>query len=68
MPTSALGLDSGVPPTTTLRWIAALEGKGLIERRRDPLDGRRVFIALSEAGLAGMTKLFHSTPAGENLL
>lgn len=68
MPISALGIESGVPQTTTLRWLAVLEGRGLIARHPDRLDGRRVFISLSEAGLAAMTKLFNSIPRSENLL
>jgi DNA-binding MarR family transcriptional regulator len=30
--------------------LNALEARGLVERRRDPGDGRRVVISLSEAG------------------
>ena len=30
--------------------VAALEERGLIERSRDPLDGRRVVLAITEAG------------------
>jgi DNA-binding MarR family transcriptional regulator len=30
--------------------VAALEARGLIERSRDPLDGRRVVLAITEAG------------------
>ncbi len=31
--------------------VAALEERGLIERSRDPLDGRRVVLSITEAGL-----------------
>jgi DNA-binding MarR family transcriptional regulator len=30
--------------------VAALEERGLIERSRDPLDGRRVVLSITEAG------------------
>lgn len=30
--------------------LAALERRGLVERRRDPADGRRVVLAVTEAG------------------
>ena len=48
--TSRLGQDAGVPPTTALRWTEKLEGSGLVIRRADPLDARRVFVALSPRG------------------
>lgn len=38
---------SGVPTSTALRWLRALEDDKLITRRNDPLDGRRSFVALS---------------------
>jgi DNA-binding MarR family transcriptional regulator len=31
--------------------LAALEGRGLIERRRDPSDGRRAVMSITDAGL-----------------
>ncbi len=43
-----LGLDSGY----LSRILAGFEGRGLIERRPSERDGRRVVIALSEAGQA----------------
>jgi DNA-binding MarR family transcriptional regulator len=30
--------------------VAALEDRGLIERRRDPGDGRRIVLSITEAG------------------
>jgi DNA-binding MarR family transcriptional regulator len=30
--------------------VAALEERGLVERSRDPLDGRRIVLAITEAG------------------
>jgi DNA-binding MarR family transcriptional regulator len=51
---------AAVPPTTALRWIGTLEANGLATRRSDPLDGRRVFIALSETGMDAMDAYFCS--------
>lgn len=41
-----------VAPTTGLRWLASLEGRGLIERKPDALDKRRQFVSLSPRGVA----------------
>lgn len=49
---SSLCLASGVPPTTALRWIGILTDRGILERRGDVADGRRVFIDLSGAAAA----------------
>ena len=57
---SSLCGASNVPISTALRWIGALDCKGLIVRTGDRCDGRRVFIALSEAGLARMDAYFGS--------
>ena len=59
---SGLCAASGVPMTTTLRWIGTLEQHGLIARRDDPLDARRVFIMLSSHGLSVMREYFDSLP------
>lgn len=57
---SRLCLASGVPASTALRWINRIEREGLIIRRRDPLDGRRRWIELSQAGTAAMTSYFEA--------
>lgn len=57
---SNVGQASGVPPTTALRWIVKLETSGLISRRPDRLDARRVFIELSPAGREAMAAYFAS--------
>lgn len=44
---SSLCIAAAVPPTTALRWITAMTQSGMLERRQDPMDARRVFIALS---------------------
>jgi len=62
--TASLCAGAAVPPTTALRWISTLERAGLINRRNDPLDGRRIFVALSAKGVSSMEAYFESN-AGE---
>ena len=56
-------LGAAVPSTTALRWIRVLEKKGLIQRRADRLDGRRIFLLLTEAGKDVMDRFFRTVPA-----
>lgn len=49
---SSLCVASCAPSTTALRWIRALEEADLVERSRDPADGRRIFVRLTAAGHA----------------
>ena len=58
--TSSLCIASGAAPTTALRWIASLEQESLIEKRPDPLDGRRVFVSLSARASEAMRDYFSS--------
>jgi DNA-binding MarR family transcriptional regulator/ActR/RegA family two-component response regulator len=51
---SSLCIAAAVPPTTALRWIATMTEQGLFARLPDPDDGRRIFIALSEAAHTAM--------------
>ena len=60
MTISNLGLDSNIPPTTALRWIEVLQKESLIVRRKDPYDGRRWFVELSEKGSEAMRVWFDS--------
>lgn len=53
---------AAVPGTTALRWISMLEGKGLIERKADSMDGRRFYLSLSSAGLDAMASYFKTVP------
>ena len=50
MRTISLCIASGVPNSTALRWIAALEAHDLIERRGEHDDRRVRLIALSDRG------------------
>lgn len=47
--------ESGVPPTTVLRWIAALSERGLIVRSTNPTDLRSCLVELSDEAAAMMT-------------
>ena len=47
---SKLSVAAGVPCTTTLRWIEKLESDSLVVRAADPLDGRRIWVGLSQLG------------------
>lgn len=60
---SSLSLASGVPATTALRWISALQKDGLIVRQPDQFDGRRIFVALSSEGSRAVRAYFNSLPA-----
>ena len=51
---SSLCIAAGGAPTTALRWITRMTDAGLFERRPDPFDRRRAFIALSSRASAGM--------------
>lgn len=51
---SSLCIAAAVPPTTALRWIKSMTDAGLLERRADPIDGRRIFIDLSDQAAAKM--------------
>ena len=44
---SAVCHGAGAPPTTVLRYLKTMADQGLIIRKPDPLDGRRVFLELS---------------------
>jgi len=61
---SAACAGSRVPPTTGLRWARLLEKRGLITRRNDPLDSRRVHLSLSEEAFTKMRLLMEHRLAG----
>jgi DNA-binding MarR family transcriptional regulator len=48
--TSDLARVDQITPQAMGATLAALEGRGLVERRRDPRDGRRVTMSVTEAG------------------
>lgn len=51
---SSLCIAAAVAPTTALRWIGKLTDTGLFERRPDPFDRRRAFMALTDRASEGM--------------
>lgn len=55
---SSLCIAAAVAPTTALRWIARLTEAGLFERRPDPADRRRAFMALTPRASDGMRRYF----------
>ncbi|HEU0165163.1 MAG TPA: MarR family transcriptional regulator [Thermomicrobiales bacterium] len=49
---SALAKLEQISPQSMGATLAALETRGLVERRDDPEDGRRVVLSITEAGVA----------------
>jgi DNA-binding MarR family transcriptional regulator len=49
---SALARLEQISPQSVGATLAALEARGLVERRADPRDGRRVAMSVTEAGRA----------------
>lgn len=62
---SSLCIAAAVPPTTALRWIKLMTDNGLFERVSDPVDGRRVFIRLSDNSAEAMTRYLGSMRWGQ---
>lgn len=56
-PLSSVCVASAVPTTTAQRWIRELEARNLVRRTRDPNDGRRVYVALTETARADLEQL-----------
>lgn len=55
---TSLCIASNAPTSTALRWISALERQNLIERRPDPLDGRRFFMSLTREAIERFERYF----------
>lgn len=68
MSVGALCEGAAVPSTTALRWLVLLEEKGFVERRQDPIDGRRHFVSLTVAARESMDGYFRSVPRGQPLI
>lgn len=45
---SSLAIAARVPHSTAIRWARIMTGVGLVVRERDPDDGRRVHVSLSQ--------------------
>ena len=65
---TSLGIASGSPATTALRWMTTLQQEGLVDREDDPLDGRRSYVKLSQAGSKAMADYFTNVPPGLSTL
>jgi DNA-binding MarR family transcriptional regulator len=48
---SALARQEQISPQSMGATLGALEARGLIERRGDPADGRRIVLSVTDAGL-----------------
>ncbi len=57
---SSLCIASAVPATTALRWIKLMTDRGMLERRADSADARRIFIGLSDETFERMRRLLAS--------
>ena len=58
VPVSSLCIAAAVPATTALRWLKAMTDRGLLNRRADPHDGRRVFIEMAPATSRSLRQFF----------
>lgn len=58
-----IGVESRIPLTTVLRYLARLENDGLVSRRTDPNDRRRVFVSLTPLGYQRVCSAFGIAPA-----
>jgi DNA-binding MarR family transcriptional regulator len=65
---TSLCIASRVPPSTALRWIGLMAEQGLVLRIEDPLDRRRVFIALSEKAMSDIARYFESLGADAKVM
>ena len=50
IPSTALGPQMGMEPTSLTRTLKSMEDKGLIVRKKNPVDGRGVLIHLTKMG------------------
>ena len=58
VPVSSLCIAAAVPATTALRWIKSMTDRGILMRRDDPHDGRRVFIEMAPPTSAAVRRYF----------
>ncbi|KEO90772.1 hypothetical protein EH31_06965 [Erythrobacter longus] len=55
---SVLGLTGGIAPTTTLRYLEALQKKGAVRRIAHKTDHRMTYVELTESAQAAMDAAF----------
>ncbi|MEQ5789312.1 MarR family transcriptional regulator [Erythrobacter sp. NFXS35] len=53
---TSASIGAACPATTALRWLQALETMGLIQRREDGHDRRRIEIMLTDSAMVKMVK------------
>ena len=58
VPVSGLCIAAAVPATTALRWLKTMVSKGVLIRRADPHDGRRVFVELAPEASQALRRYF----------
>ncbi|WP_205481043.1 MarR family transcriptional regulator [Sphingomonas arenae] len=58
VPVSSLCIAAAVPATTALRWLKTMTDRGLVNRRADPHDGRRIFIEMAPATSRSLRQFF----------
>jgi DNA-binding MarR family transcriptional regulator len=58
---SRLTENAGSPSTTILRWLYALEERGLVARESHPNDLRKIFVELTERGRDALESYFFET-------
>ncbi len=51
---SDLAAREGVKPQSMAQTVADLEGEGLVSRRPDPSDGRRMLVEMTDTGIAAL--------------
>lgn len=51
---SSACIASSMPQSTALRYVGLLEKVGLIRRAKDPQDGRRHYLELTDVGFSNM--------------
>lgn len=63
VPVSSLCIASAVPATTALRWIRTMTDRGMLLRREDPHDARRVFIELAPPTSSAVRRYYEKVGA-----
>jgi DNA-binding HxlR family transcriptional regulator len=53
---TSASIGAACPATTALRWLQALETRGLIQRQEDEHDRRRTEIVLTDAAMIKVAK------------
>ena len=65
---TSLCIAAAVPSTTALRWIRTLIDSGLVQRRADPADGRRIHISLTDPAALAMSAYLAAAQGQEGLI